>query len=246
VCLEMLDGIDNWSSVFVLSEIAPSREAVFERQGIVPGGQVSDKVEDIYEEAGRIFTSTAGPEALVSEISTADFAEIYRGEGNNAGATPLDQIYPQASRLSLFIFTLGSQVSSEIERLFSEDDFALGYMLDTVASLAAENAVEVLESLALREVTGRDRLSSDFAVLAYSPGYCGWHITAQRKLFDYLDPSRIGVSLNESCLMTPLKSCSGVLVGGAKEIHMFDRTFSFCQTCRSCTCRERIKGLRAA
>jgi hypothetical protein len=76
--------------------------------------------------------------------------------------------------------------------------------------------------------------------LAYSPGYCGWHVTGQRKLFKYLRPEEIGITLNASCLMQPLKSVSGVLVVGPGHVHKFQPTYSFCETCREKQCRERI------
>ena len=79
--------------------------------------------------------------------------------------------------------------------------------------------------------------------LRFSPGYCGWHITAQRKLFDLLDPDETVISLNESCLMSPLKSISGVLVIGRKEIFDFDDSFPFCSTCSDHSCRERIRAV---
>ena len=79
--------------------------------------------------------------------------------------------------------------------------------------------------------------------LSYSPGYCGWNIDAQKKLFSFLKPQQIGISLNESCLMTPLKSVTGVLVYGNKSIHQFDNSFSFCFNCKVQSCIERIERI---
>jgi hypothetical protein len=82
-------------------------------------------------------------------------------------------------------------------------------------------------------------------VRAYSPGYCGWHISGQRALFDRLRPERIGISLNESFLMTPLKSVSGVLIAGPVDSHMFVANFSYCVDCRERSCTERLERLVA-
>jgi cobalamin-dependent methionine synthase I len=139
--------------------------------------------------------------------------------------------------------TLGAQVSGRIEALFSHNDFALGYVLDTVASEAAEVAADRLEDEYegyLAEIAAWD---SSSAHLRYSPGYCGWHISGQRKLFDRLRPEEIGIELNRSFLMQPLKSISGVLVSGPREIHFFNNNYRFCAACTTLSCRERLKPL---
>ncbi|MCP4153380.1 MAG: hypothetical protein GY757_36975 [bacterium] len=78
-------------------------------------------------------------------------------------------------------------------------------------------------------------------VLNYSPGYCGWHISGKGKLFEKLKPGSIGIRLNESYLMSPLKSISGVLTAGEQAIHRFDNNYPFCKQCRTYSCRERLK-----
>ena len=70
-----------------------------------------------------------------------------------------------------------------------------------------------------------DSAATGIGVLRYSPGYCGWHISGQRRLFAHLRPERIGITLHDSYLMEPLKSVSGVLIAGAKEIHAFADTY---------------------
>ncbi len=76
--------------------------------------------------------------------------------------------------------------------------------------------------------------------LAYSPGYCGWHVSGQNALFSVLEPEQIGVSLGTGCMMRPLKSVSGVLVAGGPEIHDFDPAYTCCSGCDTLECRERI------
>ena len=46
-------------------------------------------------------------------------------------------------------------------------------------------------------------------------------MSGQRALFACLQPEAIGVTLNASCLMDPLKSVSGVLAAGPADIHRF-------------------------
>ncbi|MFC1734178.1 vitamin B12 dependent-methionine synthase activation domain-containing protein, partial [candidate division KSB1 bacterium] len=128
-------------------------------------------------------------------------------------------------------------------RFFDENDFAIAAMLDSVASLAADKAVELCESYYLEYLVKNGLEHTDTSVLSYSPGYCGWHLSAQGKLFRFLRPERIGITLNDSYLMTPLKSVTGLLAAGDREIHLFECNFSFCGECKTFSCRERMESL---
>ncbi|UCH63618.1 MAG: hypothetical protein JSU77_04015 [Fidelibacterota bacterium] len=231
---------------FNRSEILPEREAVLRFQGMANGVTVQGHVSALIDEALDIFSKTCEPIGIIAELSTNEFREIFRGEGENNSDTPLAHIFPQADALALFALTVGAEVSGGIEKLFAEDDFALGYMLDTVASLAADKAVEVCESSFLHDLVQRGLAQSDHRALSYSPGYCGWHLTGQKKLFQYLQPEKIQITLNDSCLMTPLKSVTGVLVTGRKDIHLFQTSYAFCRDCRTYSCRQRMKELMSA
>ncbi|MBA7600763.1 MAG: hypothetical protein GH143_04235 [Calditrichaeota bacterium] len=228
------------------SDILPEREAVLRFQGMADGATVQGQVPALLTEALDIFNKTCEPMGIIAELSTNEFREIFRGEGENNRDTPLDHIFPQADALALFALTVGGEVSRRIEDLFAENDFALGYMLDTVASLAADKAVEVCEASFMHDLVQRGLARPDHRALSYCPGYCGWHLTGQKKLFQYLQPEKIGITLNDSCLMTPLKSVTGVLAAGRKDIHLFETNYTFCHDCRTYSCRQRMKKLMDA
>jgi hypothetical protein len=46
---------------------------------------------------------------------------------------------------------------------------------------------------------------------SYSPGYCGWHVREQKQLFSLLPDNPCGIKLNNSRLMHPVKSVSGII-----------------------------------
>ena len=48
-------------------------------------------------------------------------------------------------------------------------------------------------------------------VLRWSPGYNDWDLTDQKKIFDLLKPSRIGVTLTDSYMMKPEFSVSAII-----------------------------------
>jgi cobalamin-dependent methionine synthase I len=139
--------------------------------------------------------------------------------------------------------TLGEEISGKIGELFDQREFALASILDSYASEGAELAADAVQR-AVRDALSRSgRLEQSSRLLRYSPGYCGWHVSGQRALFAVLDPSRIGITLRESCLMQPLKSISGVIAVGLAEIHDFEDAYPFCAECETRGCRERIRQL---
>ncbi len=216
--------------------VLPAAANVLRNQGVPAGAALAGNVVELLDTAlARVF-ELAQPVAVIEEATTDSFAATYRGESRNAAATPLDEIAPRAGRLWLFAGTVGDRLSAEIQRLFSAGDPAAAVMLDAAASESAELLVGALERRLAARPGGRARS----AVLAYSPGYCGWHVSGQRALFAALAPEEIGITLNPSCLMHPLKSVSGVLVAGHPDIHDFDDDFPFCSECSTRDCRVRI------
>ncbi len=224
-------------------EIIPDKMAILKNQGITKLSDLTDKVNRLCDDALKIFAELNDPIGVYAEISEEDFEEVYDGEGENEIPSPVAEIFPRAKQMALFALTVGGDLSNKIVELFDKHDYALGSMLDSVASEATENAGLYLASYYLDEVSGDGDVSIDDVIMRYSPGYCGWHISGQGKLFEYLNPEEIGIELNDSYLMIPLKSISGVMIIGPREIHNFEMAYRFCDSCKGKGCRERINGL---
>jgi len=224
-------------------DIMPAISAVLKYQG-VPEEMTPDlRTAALAEESISVLGRLARPIGILMDISREDFANVYDGEGKNEPDAPLGPILMGADKLALFAVTLGEEVCDEITRLFGTNEFALGSMLDSAASEATEMAAQAVEDDFLKTLVQNTPLESSKGILRFSPGYCGWHITAQRKLFGFLQPEMIGIRLRESFLMEPLKSISGVIVTGPKEIFYFDDDFSFCAECETHSCRDRIMAM---
>jgi len=221
----------------------PSADAILKSQGIPDNVKPEDRINNLAEEAILLYRKYSRPVGIVDEISKAEFEDVYRGEGNNESETPLDRIYPLSSDLCLFAVTLGDEICEEISRLFSINDFAPGAMLNSAASEGTELAAQIVESHYHEYLNKNDRINKLTGILRFSPGYCGWHISGQKKLFEFLEPDEIGIKLGESFLMDPLKSISGVIVSGPGEIFDFDPVFPFCEACETFSCRDRINEI---
>jgi hypothetical protein len=227
-------------SVITTDNIIPDTEEILRHQGIPRGAVVKDHIRELMREAVEEFRKTAEPKCIMREISKSDFAKVFQGEGLNASDSPIGDIYEKADDLALFAVTMGQVLSVRIQELFDQNDFARAAMLDSCASMAADSAAGWLENYYTNYLMEHKRSAHNKLVFGYSPGYCGWNVSAQRKLFKCLQPEKIGITLNDSCLMTPLKSVSGVLIHGDRMIHEFRNGFSFCDACRTQPCLERF------
>jgi hypothetical protein len=200
------------------------------------GSLMAPRVRSLIDGACRLFLETAGPRGVFQTIDRRDFEEVFEGEGGTDDETALELVLEDAVSVALFAVTLGAEISERISENFATGNGAGGYILDQVASIAADQLVEI----ARRRYAATDGA----AVLPYSPGYCGWNVTGQRILFAHLQPGDLGISLNESCLMHPIKSVSGVFVAAPFEAHDFDPAFPCCAVCTTFACRDRIDSIR--
>ncbi len=226
-----------WSAL----EVMPSRASVFALQGLPPDRPVPSRIDALLDTAMAIYFEVAVPRAIVADITADAFAPIYRGEGLNEDDTPLPAIYRKADRLALAAATVGAGISERISTLFDRRDVALGYMLDAVGSAAADHVADLIAARYVSLAGHTD--DGNWRALTYSPGYCGWHVTGQRALFRFLRPEQIGITLNASCLMQPMKSVSGIIVAGAAAIHRFRPVYPVCVRCAHKQCRNRIAAL---
>ena len=228
---------------FTAADVVPAREAVLAQLGIPPAADLPPRTEALLETAAALFAEHVAPAGVLSELPPEVFAQVYRGEGRNAPESPVPIIAARAEHLALFAVTLGQGIGDALGRLFAAEDFALAYTLDAMASVAADGAAETAERRFESDLRARGWAVPDGAALRYSPGYCGWDVTGQRRLFAALEPDRIGLALTDSCLMQPLKSVSGVLIAGPRAIHRFPPTYDFCDRCEARTCRSRLVAL---
>ncbi len=224
-------------------DTVPPIRAIFEGQGIPHWAQPDDRTRRLADEAISLYEEHAAPAGIVMDIGKGMFRSVFEGEGLNEDESPVRPVYEASDHLALFAVTIGEQVCRDISEKFRLNDFALGSMLDSTASESAEMAAAAAENAYRAYLTAAGLFDHGQGILRFSPGFCGWHITAQKKLFEVLKPDRIGITLNDSCLMQPLKSVSGVIIAGNREIFRFDDTFSFCRSCATHTCQDRIRSL---
>jgi hypothetical protein len=105
----------------------------------------------------------------------------------------------------LGICTIGPALEEEVRELTRKDQLAFATALDAVGSEMVESLAEMLETLICKEAAALGLSSYP----RFSPGYGDWALASgQKTIFSLLPSHRVGVSLSETFLMSPLKSIS--------------------------------------
>ena len=226
---------------FAKPEAVPDAAEVLAAQGLPEADALAPRLRRLLDEAMAAYVSLVEPRAVLEELSPESFAAVLAPLDIPANDLVVGRVTPRAEALALFVASVGEAVPARIRRLFDEDALAEGWMLDAVASTGADLLADRLAERFQRGLVeqGKDGVR----VLPYSPGYCGWPTRGQRPLFDALRPEEIGVTLNDSCLMSPIKTVSGVLVAGPGQAHKFRPDFPFCEDCRTHECGPRMASV---
>lgn len=123
----------------------------------------------------------------------------------------------------IIVCTIGSEIEKEIWKYFNSGNSLEGYILDKMASELVELSADYLQSLIEKEYS---KLSISISN-RYSPGYCGWSVSEQQKLFSLLPENFCGIKLTSTSLMIPIKSISGIIAVG-KNISKLDYQCDIC------------------
>ena len=223
-----------------VESVIPAPESVWRALSVPESAADHQRLQDLGRQATDRYQRLASPIGILQEISTDEFEGIFAGEGRNDPDSPLGLVYPLMRHLALFAVTIGQIITDEVSTLFDKRDFALATALDAVASEGCELASSKMEREFIHSLLAAVPSFPAAAVVRFSPGYCGWHLTAQHLLFQFLQPQCIGIELLNSCLMKPLKSISGVIAVGSKDILENAMTQPACLMCKTKSCLDRI------
>lgn len=115
--------------------------------------------------------------------------------------------FKKCESLAILTVSLGNKISDEIRILMDSGDILSGFILDKIASEIVEQFADKIEEM-ISSLCQKQNLK---ITNRYSPGYCGWDVKEQQKLFSLLPDNFCGISLTDSSLMLPIKSVSAVI-----------------------------------
>ena len=129
----------------------------------------------------------------------------------------------KAESVAVFACTAGNEIIERSRELMKEGELLKGYVYDVFGSLVVEEAMDHIQD----DLRNKMREAGLKITNRYSPGYCGWDVSEQKKLFKILPEKFCGIELTDSCLMHPIKSISGI-IGIGKSVKFNEYTCNLC------------------
>lgn len=137
-----------------------------------------------------------------------------------------------ADRFAVVVATAGAALDDWVRSLSEQGDPLAAFIVDGLGTVVAEQAAEWLEEKVSDWAASRGLNVTRM----YGPGYCGWDVYEQHRLFSLLPPGFCGITLSKSALMSPVKSISGVIglgEGAERKVHG-------CAICDLSNCFRRV------
>ena len=189
----------------------------------------------LFDEALALGRTLIAPRAVVRWLAVTRLAADTIVAGDVVLTIPnVDRLWGPIEWLAAAVCTIGDGLERRAAELWEARELPLAAMLDSVGSGAVESLAEYVNDVLCQEaiplglpVTNR-----------VSPGYGHWDVSQQKALFALCPGDAIGVSLNDACFMSPVKSISLLAAAGAHA--KVDHYFNQCARCwlRDCAYRR--------
>ena len=235
----MRAALDVRSPVPVALDRLPLRvdpQEVLRFQGYKKGRDVPDAtVLALFDEALALGESLMEPRFVYRAAGvTGQGLDVIQAGGEELHIPEIGRRWGALDAVGAGICTVGATIEDRVRELWDERELPLAVMLDSVGSAAVESLAEYINDLLCQAAILADLKVTN----RISPGYAGWDTAEQIALFHLCPGEPIGVTLNDSCVMTPGKSVS-FLVGVGPEARV-DHYFTQCRRCwmRDCTYRR--------
>jgi len=195
---------------FSFSELGISRKEVEGLLGIDAGddpGPFTQYIDAVLEVAGNLENITGGYVVFdkinfCAEEGTSSVNGIVFLTGKMVTAQ-----LRKAASLAVFVCTAGIELEKYSREQMKSGNMPEGYIADVLGSVIVESAMNKVHALLAEEMLAKGSGTTN----RYSPGYCGWNVSEQQKLFKLIPHGLCAVSLSESSLMNPIKSVSGII-----------------------------------
>ena len=143
----------------------------------------------------------------------------------------LARLLEQCDQVAVFALTIGGHLEEMVDQLTDNGLVVQAAVLDAIGSAAVESVADFVHDT-IGEIA---RARGLYPSRRFSPGYCDWEVSQQKKVFRVMKGDYAGIHLTDSCLMLPRKSISGIIGIGPSQIENYNP----CKTCDKRDCAGR-------
>jgi hypothetical protein len=216
----------------LLSDLDIDKNEIYLNMGY--GGQMPDlqfieMIDQMLEQINDFCTPKAGYIISSGIITDKNYLQI--NDIRIKVGPVITKYLNNSTHFAAFVATAGVEFDQYLEQLKADGDIVSEFLAYSIGSEIAEAAVRFIIDKINQEAIQLGFNTSH----SYSPGYCSWHVREQENLFKLLPDKPCDVELNESSLMHPVKSVSGI-IGLGKDVKL---TPHACEICGMVTCFKR-------
>jgi cobalamin-dependent methionine synthase I len=204
------------------------------------GGRLNERIAQCLPEVISLGESLLEPKTVYDFFAIEKVEEkvLFLKNGEAFGSKHLCKLLNGAEKLVAMCCTVGNALEKKTSRLNEEGDPLTAYLLDIYASTAVGFLMRSLHREIKKDYAG-------YGVTAYlEPGQLDWNIRDQEVLFRLVSPETIGVSINESFMMKPVKTTTGVFgIGAADRVKKGNFACKDCPKRKTCAFRHEAEEL---
>ncbi len=143
------------------------------------------------------------------------------------------RLLERRQKVAVFTLTIGNYIEEMVTYLAENKRVLQATVLDAIGSGATEKLATYVEDR-IRRLANSEGLVISWR---FSPGYCDWAVSQQKKIFQAMNGDTAGIRLTKSLLMIPRKSVSGIIGIGPADNNIGE--YNPCKTCRKKDCPGR-------
>jgi hypothetical protein len=204
-------------------------------QGEAPD-PIGDTIEAIIREAPS-HSEIRGGYVIIDDFEFIDRTNIRVNDIEFNSGKIITGSLRKSEKIAFFLMTAGKGIETWSRKMIRDGDPLSGYIIDMLGSETVESAVDMMqEDLEMKMENQGYHITN-----RYSPGYCGWLVQEQQKLFSLFPESFCDISLSRTSLMIPIKSVSGI-IGIGRDVRKMAYSCKICDM-ENCIYRDRNEGL---
>lgn len=199
--------------------------------GSTPSSRISSLVDDYIENYHDFIAPSYS--RTIRGIKAVNGNRVDTGDSIILESYKVARLLERCEKVVFFACTIGNYLEDLSAYLADNRLILQATVLDAIGSGTVEKLAVWVEQ-SIKEDAGRDGFVTS---RRFSPGYCDWDVSQQGLVFKALGDNAAGITLNDSMLMVPQKSVSGIVGIGrpGKEIENYNP----CTTCSEKDCPGR-------